>query len=421
MRSVTGRLFSVTLAFIIALSALLPMVGAGTLATPQYVPRAPGDFMLDTSDPHFNIYYDSTRITDIGDAIIAANTAYDTVTAFFGPHGYNTMVILAANHQQYMDILNAQNLPESDVASDWGDKDSSTIVIESPDQLNNFTTVLTHQLSHIVMRTKLIDNKYNVPEWFSEGLAIYVSGELTDSSRSKVTDAAVDNKFMTVDQTEEILEHTDDGSRTANEVSMAYAQSGMLVEYIAQKYGNDTIKFIMQDYATSGDLVKAFMGRIGYSPNDLNADMKVSLKEARDQEIRSATAQRVSGYVTEAGGKPIANETIAFTCLRNDTTVFGKSYTAMTNASGFYQLNLTYGPFDVHIARDGFITIDNNITLQKSESRAYNVTMLPVQLAANTMTAGPDAIDDNVLYIALGVVNLAALALLGFVFLRTKK
>jgi len=419
MRSVPGRLCSLSLAFIIALPALLPMVGAGSLATSQIVPMPPGDFILYKAD-HFDIYYDSTRITDVSEAVVDAEAAYSKATAFFGPYDYRVRIILAANHLQYTVILNQDSLPENNIGSGWGDADRGTIVIESPDQLDNFTTVLAHELTHIVMRTKLqiTKNSLNMPEWFAEGLAIYVSGELNESSRSMITDAAVDDKYMSVNQTEEILEHSDDGSRTAYEVSMAYAQSGMLVDYIANKFGNDTIKSIMQDFATSGDLDKAFMGRIGYTPYDLNADMKVRLKEQRDQEIRSATAQRVYGYVVDASGMPVGNETITFTS--NDSTKV--PYLAMTNASGFYQLNLTYGPLKVHLDRQGYQKVDNSITLQKNEVRLYNVTMVKaITPVTQNEPADSGAADNGLKYVILAVANIAAILAIGFVFWRARK
>lgn len=131
------------------------------------------------------------------------------------------------------------------MASGWGDGERGTIVIETPDQLPNFKTVLTHELSHIAMRTRLIDNKYSIPEWFSEGLAIYVSGDLSSTARAAVEDSCRNSKLMTVAQMEAIHERSTDPSTNVNEVSMAYAQSGMLIEYIATKYGNDSIKLIM--------------------------------------------------------------------------------------------------------------------------------------------------------------------------------
>lgn len=419
MRSLQGRLCIISLAFIMVLSA----IPQGTLASPQYVPMPPGDFVLYKSD-HYDIYYDSTRIADVSDVAIDANAAYDTVTDFLGPFDYRARIIIAANHQQYGNILynylSNENVSENNVGSGWGEGERGTIVIESPEQLENFETVLAHEFTHIVMRTKLIDNKYNMPEWFSEGLAIYVSGDLSAASRVLVEDACRNNKLMSVSQMEDIHVRSTDPSTSVSDVTMAYAQSGMLMEYIAGKYGEESIKLIMQDFGPTGDLDKAFRGRIGYTPEDVNADWKVTLKGELSVRDGNVLSQRVQGYVHGSDGKPVANETIAFTCMRNESSVLGRAYTAMTNSSGYYQLNLTYGPFKVHLDKEGYRPIDDSITLQKSEVRVYNVTMSPVEVATQNLLAGP-ALDNGLIYILLGVVNVMAVLLIAFVFMRARK
>ncbi|HTX43150.1 MAG TPA: hypothetical protein VMC61_00375, partial [Methanocella sp.] len=269
MRSVPGRLCSISIALIIALSAFFPMVAAGTLSSPDYVPMPPGDFTLYRSD-HFDIYYDSSRITDVSETVVGAERAYATVTGFFGPYDHRIRLILATNHQQYSNILynylSNDNLPEGDVASSWGDSDRGTIVIEAPDQIPDFSTVLAHEVSLIALRTKLISNKYTAPQWFSEGLAIYVSGDLSGAAEAAVEESCRSGKLMTVAQMEGILQRSSDPATSANEVSLAYAQAGMLMEYIAAKYDNNTIKLIMDDFAPTGDMEKAFMRHLGYTP-----------------------------------------------------------------------------------------------------------------------------------------------------------
>jgi hypothetical protein len=412
------------MALIIALSALIPMAGVGTLSSAQYVPMPPGDFKLDNSDPHFDIYYDSARITDVGDALIAANDTYYKVTGFFGPFDYRAKIILASDHPQYANILTlsvpgAGDVAENDVASAWGDGERGTIVIESPDQLPNFATVLAHEFSHIAMRTRLIDNKYTMPVWFSDGLAIYVSGDLSGTARAAVEDACRNGKLMTVAQMEDIAGRSADPATNAGEASLASAQSAMLMEYIATKYGNDTVKLIMQDFAPTGDLDKAFMRRLGYSPEGINADWMMSLKGQLSVKDGVVLSQRVYGYVLDASGKPMANETIAFTSMRNDSAVFGKTYTAVTNDSGYYKLNLTYGPFIIQLDKPGYADVDENITLQKSEVRLYNVTL--AKASGQNVLASPEASSDLTVYIVLGILNAAAILLIVFVFWRARK
>ncbi len=423
-----GRLFSLSIALIIALSAFIPMVGVGTLSSSdQYVPMPPGDFYV-VKDDHggnntgFDIYYDTTRISDVSDVAIAANIAYDNVTAFFGSYDHRTRIILASNHDQYRDILRDDTVADSEVAGAWGDGDRSTIVIESPEQLSDFKPMLAEEFTRIVLRDRLIDNKYNVPAWFEDGLSTYVAGNISDNARSNIEDMCRQNKLMTVSQIENILDHSTDGSVSQDDVDMAHAQSAMLLEYIINKYGKDDVKLIITDYGPTGDLDNAFMKSIGYTPEDMNAEWKVSLKNDLSVKDGLVLSQRVYGYVHDSDGKPVANETVLFTSMRNDSTVFGKPYTATTNNAGYYQINMTYGPFTAHVDKQGYVPADDNISLNKSEVRLYNFTLAKQALPAPSDTIVPNGTTDNTtMYIVLAIVNIAALLLIGFVFWRTRK
>lgn len=171
----------------------------------------------------------------------------------------------------------------------------------------------------------------------------------------------------------------------------------------------------------TGDLDRAFMKRIGYTPEDINADWKMSLKGELSVKDGLVLSQRVYGYVLDASGKPVANETIAFISMRNDSYVFGKTYTAVTDDNGYYKLNLTYGPFSIHLDRPGYADVDENITLLKNEVRLYNVTLARSGVAGQNMMASPEIIDDQAIYIVLGILNAAAVLVIIFVFWRARK
>lgn len=420
MRSLPSGLCIISLTIFILVSASVP----GTTASSQYTPMPPGDFELYRSD-HFDIYYDSTRITDLSTVIVAANNAYANVTAFYGDFEYRNRIILAASHSQYTSILynylTNDNITDDNVADSWGDAESGTIVIESPEQLSNFEAVLTHQFSHIAMRTELISNKYDMPRWFSEGLAIYISGDISDQGKSMVEDACREGKMMTVAQVETVLSGTGD-SASQGESEMAYAQSGMLMQYIVDKYGEDNVRYIMQDYATTGDLEKAFMKRLGYSPEGINADWQVNLKGELSARDGAVTSERVYGYVKDASGLPLGNETLVFTCMRNDSAVLGKPYTAKTNTSGYYSVNLTYGLFTVYLDHEGYVTVNNTLTIDKGQLRFYNIILTKSEPpATQNMLSGSGMADDTIVYAVLGIVNVLAVLLIVLIFWRTRK
>lgn len=424
MRSIPARLGMAALALILILTAALP----GTLASPQYAPMPPGDFLLEKSGP-FDIYYDSTRITDLDDAVLASAAAYENVTAFFGDYGYRNRIILASNHDQYANILynylTSEDIPAGEVASDYGDAERGTIVIEAPDQISDFEAVLAHEFAQIALRTELISNKYNIPEWFSDGLATYIAGGPPDADRALVEDACRSGKMMTVAQMQDAYGLAGNATATEAEARLASAQAGMLVQYVAEKYGDDRVRLVLQDYGTLADLDKAFQRRLGYSAEGICADWQSSLKAELSVRDGVVTAESVRGYVTDAAGQPIANQSIVFICQRNDSAAFGKAYSATTTAEGFYRLNLTYGPFKVQVSRPGYAAVDMPITIGKGEYAALNVTLLQEGVASagvvDSLAAGAGAIDDGGLYIALVAVNVLAALLIAIVVIRSRK
>lgn len=414
------RMLGVSLALIIVCLALSPMVRAQSAE--GYIPMPPGDFSIYRGD-NYDIYYDPTAISDVSDAIAGTDQAYDKINQFFGKYAYRTKIILAASHAQYAAIQNKDNLSEADVAGSWGDADRGTIVIEAPRALPDFNNILSNELANIAMRTSLIGNKYNMPDWFSAGMAGYISGGVSSNDRTQVEELCKQSKLMTVDQMNDLIHRADTGQDvSSSEASLARAQSAMLIEYVANTYGNDSIKLIMTDFAPTGDLSKAFQKRTGYVPEELNANWGRVFKSALDLRDGVVLNQRISGYVIDDQGQPLSNLSVVFTPARNDSTAL-KPYSAMTSASGYYQLNLTYGPMIVRLDDPGYGAYNNTIVLQNDEVRLLNITLNASKAVGTkqaSLTAG--GMDGNlVVYALLAFVNVIAIGLLIAVFRRVKR
>ena len=430
MRTTAGRAVSFLIVIIIAASAFFPMVGSGTLASSQqFAIRAPADFTLDSQYSYGNgstgldIYYDPTKLSNDADVKLYADKAFDTVTSFYGQYNYRITLILAADHQQYASLINpdvtdTQNVSASNIASNWGDGVNGTIVIEVPGQVPDFQTVLTQQISDIIMRTRLIANKYDVPDWFSYGLDTYISGNISNSSRVTIDNLCSQGKLMSVDQMEGLLERSGDPTVDPNDLSIAQAQSAMFMEYIGTYFGNNTINNVLTDFGPTGDMDKAFQRDTGYTPDDINAQWQSALNISLNNIKMQAIAQRIYGYVFDPDGNPIPNQTITFVPATG-----GMPLLAATDGSGFYLLNLSTGTFTAHLIRSGYDVIDNTIILNNSQVLEYNFTFADPTPAPSTMlpSTGSSDAGSSTIYAVLATVNVAALLLIAFVFWRTRK
>jgi len=413
------------MALIIIVPALFPMVVAA--ASTQFVPRPPGNFYLCKDDPRYNIYYDTSRIADIGEVVVDADTAYKIVEDFFGPYNYRVSLILAADHEQYQSILTlnlptSPDIPEDERSGNWGSGEQGTIVIEMPGAADNFTAAITHELAHIVIRSRLTRNEGPLPEWFSEGLAIYVSGGLSGDQAALLETSARSDRLLTIPQIEDILENPVDPIQGEKDVSLARAQSGMLIKYMVDKYGKGSVIQVLQDFGAGSDLDRAFLSHAGCTPDDINASMAASLKGELAARDRQETAQQVYGYLAGDDGMPISGQAILFTPTGNGSASFGRVYRAVTDELGRYSVNLAYGQFAVHVeGRDGYQPFDGNITLARNEAMQYNIVLLADKPMAQSLSAADSEDAGAAAYALLAIMNAFAMLLIGFVFWHARK
>ena len=383
--------------------------GSGTVA--GYVPQVPEGFGTQW-DPNVDIYYSAGGASDV--AVVAADSdqAYTVVTRFFGNMPYRTKVIIGSSQDEYENIMGVGTLPDYSMGTGWGDGDTGTIVIKSPGLVPDFQTVMTHELTHIATRDYISEYKYALPAWFSEGLAVYVSGDLPADKRRMIEDDCRQGNLSSIDDMNKVLVSSTDEDASITSVGTAYTQSGMILEYIVDQYGgNQTLLHILDAFGPTGNLDSAFMSVLGKSPQQIDDQWQSDMKAELDIEDGKVLNQAVDGYVVNQHGVPMPNETVSFTALRNNSVVTGTVYQAMTNDSGFYQLNVTYGPLLVLSQKSEYDGFNQTITLARNEVKFLNVTLngtaLELRLAAEAKAKQEH---DNQMYLILAAFNVIAIA-----------
>jgi hypothetical protein len=412
------RTFSVLIILLIALP-LQALASGDTVA--GYVPQVPEGFATQW-DQNADIYYSSGGANSTAEVAADTDIAYGTVTRFFSQSPGRVKVIIGSSQQEYENIMGVGTLPDYSMGTGWGDGDTGTIVIKSPDQVPDFQTVMTHELTHIAMRDYIFGYKYAVPEWFSEGLATYVSGDLPADKRRMINDSCREGSLMSIDSLNNVLQTSTADDASINDVGLAYTQSGLIVEYIGNTYGNATILRIMNAFGPSGNMNSAFMAVLGKTQQQVDDEWQAQLKGELDRVDGKILEQTVDGYIVNQHGTPMPNETVAFTALRNDSIVQGTVYKAMTDNSGYYKLNVTYGQLLVVSDKAEYEGFNQTITLGRNEVRSMNVTLngtaLELRLAAEAK-ATQDR--NNKMYLILGTFNVIAITACVAIVLRRKR
>jgi hypothetical protein len=353
---------------------LIPWPAYGIDYSPGFIPQCPEDFIT-VHGQDFDVCYGPASAGSAGIVGDDASRAYADASTFFHNVPFHPNVIVASSQEEYETILNAGDLPDYSMSSGWGDGDKSAIVIKRPELVPDFQTAMAHEMAHIATRSYIRGYKYALPEWFSEGLAVYVSGDLPAAKRGMIADKCLSGKLMSIEELDRVHRLSSTDEVTADGVSTAYAQAGMLAEYIEDKYGDGTLLAMLDHFGPVGDLDAIFVATVGDIPEGVNRQWQRELKAELDRRDGKILEQTVYGYVVDHRGNPMPNETVSFTALRNDSPVQGTVYKAVTNETGQYSVNVTYGALKVICDKPEYEGFDETITLARGQSLFQNVTL----------------------------------------------
>lgn len=134
------------------------------------------------------------------------------------------------------------------------------VVIPSNGSINQFRKVIQHELVHVFMHTKVyfvnkehgrFDGTYP-PLWFVEGLAEFWSSEWDSQAEMVIKDAVLNNYIVPLSQMYSIY-----GTYTM------YKEGQAILEYIAEKYGEEKILQLMDNIWKYGNFSQVFQDVTG--------------------------------------------------------------------------------------------------------------------------------------------------------------
>ncbi len=399
------------------LCVLLPWPASGMDYSPGFVPACPEGFTT-IHGQDFDVCYGPASAGDAGLVEDAASRAYANVSSFFGGVPFHPAIIVASSGEEYEDILDSGPLPGYSMSSGWGSGDRSAIVIKRPGLVPVFQVAMAHEMAHIATRSYIRGYKYALPEWFSEGLAVYLSGGLDAAGRGMIEDKCRAGTLMSIGELDRAHRLSTTGEVTPGQVGAAYAQAGMLAGYIEDKYGDDTLLAILDHFGPVGDLDAAFMGQAGDVPEGINRQWQRELKAELDRRDGKILEQAVYGFVVDHHGTPMPNETVSFTALRNDSPVSGTVYKAVTNESGQYSALVTYGSLEARAEKPEYEGFNETITLARRESLSLNVTLNGTALEERLARERDHR---NLIYAGLMALSMAAAGAVVVIFARSRK
>ncbi len=176
---------------------------------------------------HFYVYYPKGK-GKIGRKVSSsAEKIYRSVTEalkFIPPQKIN--IYLYISHQDYMEAVGRDRTWEA--GSTY--PEFNLIIIKPVD----IEGLLHHEFVHIVFG-QATNNNYTVPAWFNEGLATYLAGEFNFWRQNLVLLAVVRESTLN------LYEMSDFAMLSDDDISLAYAQSYKVIEYLVSNYGEDIL------------------------------------------------------------------------------------------------------------------------------------------------------------------------------------
>jgi hypothetical protein len=141
----------------------------------------------------------------------------------------------------------------------------------SPDELAWAQNSLPHELSHLVVEAR-IDNCLGatIPTWLNEGLAVFAEGKISSIYNQTVMQA------LMADELPSLNSLSNGFPAYSKEATLAYAQSGMIVDYLITEYGPEKMDALLTNIQNGGMIDKALREVYGFDTGELDSAWRQS-------------------------------------------------------------------------------------------------------------------------------------------------
>jgi len=134
----------------------------------------------------------------------------------------------------------------------------------APSDLAYGSTVVPHELTHIVF-SDITDNPYHSPpRWLNEGLAVYLSEGYGSDNRQLVSRAAKDGSLVPLPALAGYF------ALDQARIYLSYAESVSAVDFMVRKYGKSAIQKLVKAYGSGATDDEAFTAALGVDTSSFN-------------------------------------------------------------------------------------------------------------------------------------------------------
>jgi len=146
----------------------------------------------------------------------------------------------------------------------------------TPDEVNAswVSTVLPHELTHLVFNTAVANPYHFPPRWLNEGLAVYLSQGYDTTDRGLIASAVAAGNLTPLDGL------AGQFPSTQGQFYLAYAESVSAVDYLIRTYGRPALVSLVKSYASGVTDDEAFTATLGVDTGTFDRAWLASLGAA---------------------------------------------------------------------------------------------------------------------------------------------
>ena len=134
------------------------------------------------------------------------------------------------------------------------------LVVLQPLKGDRLYRLVVHELMHVLLQDKVAETGAQPPRWLHEGLAKYAAGDFSAADTMLLTEAVNNGKLIPLPE----LDRAFDG--TPEQVSLAYAESYTLVEFLAQEEPAQGLAPFLRQLGQVGDVNRALVRAYNLTP-----------------------------------------------------------------------------------------------------------------------------------------------------------
>lgn len=194
---------------------------------------------------HFIVYYKKAKEDFLMRLIENAERYYDKIADDLGFRRYDFWLWDKRAKIYIHDGIKEYQAATSQPTWSSGSAVAKEKIIHSyPEAKEFFTTILPHEMAHIIFREFVGFDNNAVPLWLDEGVACYQESYRLPSAKHRVKEALAKNKFINLEGLSAFNPTT---TLDKELVELFYAEATTLINFLLKEFGKDRFVFFCQE------------------------------------------------------------------------------------------------------------------------------------------------------------------------------